>query len=190
MEPCAQAQGCGGHVHRDMVAVIRCVCRHGWRDTLVEHTRPHHHHDRSPLLPSRCSSSRWRRSPAGAGQHLCQRLLAGRGLWSGTSWRTWETSAPSCRFSIFLCRKWWTKCGFFSSHGLAGSSKSSSSCPSRAVLKAPQVVEQLVEVPTIVSYSAQCRADRKHPCSACSWSSSSRFSPRTGFNRVRLRADH
>ena len=32
---------------------------------------------------------------------------------------------------------------------------SSSSCPSRAVLRAPQVVEQLVEVPTIVSYSVE-----------------------------------
>ena len=31
---------------------------------------------------------------------------------------------------------------------------SSSSCPSRAVLGAPQVVEQLVEVPAIVSYSS------------------------------------
>ena len=31
---------------------------------------------------------------------------------------------------------------------------SSSSCPSRVVLKAPQAVEQLVVVPTIVSYSS------------------------------------
>ena len=30
---------------------------------------------------------------------------------------------------------------------------SSSSCPSRAVLKAPQVVEQLVEVPTVLSHA-------------------------------------
>ena len=28
-----------------------------------------------------------------------------------------------------------------------------SSCPSREVLKAPQVVEQLVEVPTVLSYA-------------------------------------
>ena len=41
---------------------------------------------------------------------------------------------------------------------------SSSSCPSRAVLRAPQVLEQLVEVPTIVfllfAPAAQSRADR------------------------------
>ena len=37
--------------------------------------------------------------------------------WGGTSWKTWELSAHSCRFSIFLCRRWWTTwrtpCGFW-----------------------------------------------------------------------------
>ena len=26
--------------------------------------------------------------------------------WSGTSWSTWRTSAPSCRFLMLLCRRW------------------------------------------------------------------------------------
>ena len=55
-----------------------------------------------------CSSSRPRKSLAGACQHLRLRLLAGRCVWSGTSWRTWEPSARSCRFSILLCRRRWT----------------------------------------------------------------------------------
>ena len=41
----------------------------------------------------------------------------------------------------------------------------------------------------VLLFPAQCRADRRHPCSAWSWSSSSRFSPRTGFSSVRLRAN-
>ena len=28
----------GGRVHRDTAPIIRCICRLGWRDTLVEHT--------------------------------------------------------------------------------------------------------------------------------------------------------
>ena len=46
-----------GHVQRD-VAIIRCTCRHGWTDTLVErtsqkhHHHNHHHHPSSPCSPS------------------------------------------------------------------------------------------------------------------------------------------
>ena len=39
---------------------------------------------------------------------------------------------------------------------------SSSSCPSRAVLNEPQLVEQLVEVPTIISYSSLQRITEQH----------------------------
>ena len=39
---------------------------------------------------------------------------------------------------------------------------SSSSCPSRAVLNEPQLVEQLVEVPTIISYSSLLRTTEQH----------------------------
>ena len=53
-----------------------------------------------------------------------------------------------------------------------------SSCPSRAFLRVPQVVEQLVEVPTVLSDRG---ADRRHSSSSWSWS---RFSPRTEFNSV------
>ena len=65
---------------------------------------------------------------------------------------------------------------------------SSSSCPSRAVLKAPQVVEQLVEVPTIVSYSslqqrsAEQIVDTPVPRGRCRRRQG--FSPWTGFNSV------
>ena len=56
-----------------------------------------------------------------ASQHLCPRLLAGRCLWCLWCLRTWDLSARSCRFWIFLCRRWWTTwrttwrtpCGFW-----------------------------------------------------------------------------
>ena len=35
--PCAQAQGRGGHVHRDMAPIIKCTRALGWTDTLVQH---------------------------------------------------------------------------------------------------------------------------------------------------------
>ena len=61
----------------------------------------------------------------------------------------------------------------------------------RAVVSEPQLVEQLVEVPTVLSYSfapaADCRADHRFsgsgPWRRCSWRSS-RSSPRTGFSSV------
>ena len=49
--------------------------------------------DRSPLLPSQ-SSSVSKASPAGAGQHLCLRSLAGRNVWSGTPWSTGSRACP------------------------------------------------------------------------------------------------
>ena len=68
-------------------------------------------------------------------------------------------------------------------------------CPPRAartVLRAPQMAEQLVDVPTVVSYSSlqqlYCRADRRHSCSgSCrrgGASRSSRSTPRTEFSSV------
>ena len=48
--------------------------------------------------------------PPGACQHLCLRSLAGRRFWCGTLWNTWRMSAPLCRSSMLLCRRWWTQC--------------------------------------------------------------------------------
>ena len=56
----------------------------------------------------------------------------------------------------------------------------------------PQMVEQLVDVPTVLSYAlpaADSRAARQHSSSASWWSSFSWFSPRTGVNCVCGRAD-
>ena len=64
-------------------------------------------------------------------------------------------------------------------------------CPhraSRTVLRAPQTADQLVEVPTITSYSSLLqRTMEQNVDHSSSWSwrakrRSSRFSPRTGFN--------
>ena len=85
---------------------------------------------------------------------------------SGTPWSTSSTSSvvrPWCRFSTLLCCRWWNSCPTCS-----GSSTGSRLSPSRSskcrrfflrtslfarFLRDPQPAEQLVEVPTIVSYS-------------------------------------
>ena len=59
---------------------------------------------------------------------------------------------------------------------------SCSPCPSRSPIPEPQSVEQLVEVPTVLSF-ADRRADRRHSSSSWSWQAAcSRFFPRSEFN--------
>ena len=97
---------------------------------------------------------------------------------------------PSCRYSILLCRGWWTECwSSFVSWTCRLPSRLSKypRCPrrpSRTVLHDPQMAEQLVEVPTVLSYAllqrhggrrslqwlvaAFCGTERRHS-SSCSW---------------------
>ena len=86
----------------------------------------------SPTLRTVLSCRRRRRwcstTPYGDRSHPEQGLARSTSLWatracwsrlgslscrlgcSGTTWRTQVTSAPSCRYSLFLCRRWWTQC--------------------------------------------------------------------------------
>ena len=80
-------------------------------------------------------------------------------------------SCPWFKFWIFLCRRWWNswwtssdssiRCVLF----LSRLSKCPSLCPPRAartVLCAPQLAEQLVDVPTLISFSSFQRTMEQH----------------------------
>ena len=91
--------------------------------------------------------------------HLCLRSLSGRARWCGTSWKISAPPARSCRFSIFLCRRWLetlqTPCGSWISRLPSRLSK----CPRSLALRVHRVLlflsrrrrKQLVEVPTVLS---------------------------------------
>ena len=114
--------------------------------------------DAGPKQPGkRCSSSCLTKTPQGCGPGR-------RNGFSGTPWSTLSISSalrPWCRYSTLLCRRWWNSCR-------TSCVSSTSSClipeqvievpkiftedvPVRTVLRDTQLVEQLVEVPTIVS---------------------------------------
>ena len=121
--------------------------------------------DRSPKQPGkRCSSSYLTKTPHGCGPRFLPSLCR-RNESSGTPWSTLSTSSavrPWCRSSTFLCRRWWNSCKTCSSSSTNSRPFPSREVPKiftedvlmRAVLRDTQLVEQLVEVPTIVSYSS------------------------------------
>ena len=94
--------------------------------------------DRSPLLPSGSSASSSRRSLAGGGNPV---WVSRRGRRHGFCGKPWSrSSSPSypCRWSTFLCRRWWTSCrksSSSSSHCLLLPSRLSK-CP-RSLLRTP-----------------------------------------------------
>ena len=118
--------------------------RSGWGEHEMNYTAktppsplPHHH----PTHPSR-SSSALRKSPVGAGQHLCLRLLAGK---SGCSGKILDAPVPQLvdsTMDFFRCLDL-----PFAEQVVDVPTISSSSRPSHAVLLEPQMVEQLVDVP-------------------------------------------
>ena len=84
-----------------------------------------------------------------------------RWVCSGTTWSTWQTAAPSCRFSMLLCRSRGISCSRCSV-SWTRRWQSRRSLPKISLdrirqrlveLRLPQVVEQLVEVPTVLSPS-------------------------------------
>ena len=110
------------------------------------------------LLPSRSSSACTTKSPAGGG-HLVRVSRQGRkSRSSGTPWSSLPTSLPWCRSSTYLCRRWWTNWCSSSptprspSKVIAVPKISQDSIPQRLLLSEPQLAEQLVEVPTVVSH--------------------------------------
>ena len=158
-------------------------------------------------VPRTSRRARWwpgvRKSPAGAGQHLCLRSLAGRSVCSGTTWKISVPSARSCRFSIFLCRRWWTTwrtpCGSWISRWRAGYRSAQDllltvsfafSCSSTAVSRT--VCRNADRAVSYAHRFADRGADRWHSSSS---GSCSRFSPTTEFNSyaflsgTRFRAD-
>ena len=120
-----------------------------------------------PLLRRRSSSCLTMKTP----RRECGRPAwpSRRDLRNGSSCAPWSTSPTWCpwsRSSIFLCCR--PDVGGVAAprfpHPRAGyrsATISASPCHSRKVLIAPQTAEQLVEVPTIVSFSsaAHCRAN-------------------------------
>ena len=101
-----------------------------------------------------------RHQPPG-GQHRCLRCCRRSGFSSAPRSR----SSTQCRWSHWfmrLCRRWWNIWWTFSHLSISMlpsrlSKYPRSCCPPRAartVLRAPQTADQLVEVPTIISYSS------------------------------------
>ena len=118
------------------------------------------HGDRRKEQPGgQCSSRRWRKSPAGAGQRLCLRLLAGRSGSSGPPWSILPTLHRWCKFSMSCAADGGQPEGYFSQlldrpmaeQVFAVPKISLVFCPSRASLRQPQMAEQVVEVPTVLS---------------------------------------
>ena len=69
----------------------------------------------------------------------------------GTPWSSWANSLPWCRSSMLLYRSWLTSRWTCSRLVIEVPKISCPSRPLRAVLMEPQIAEQLVDVPTIVS---------------------------------------
>ena len=102
------------------------------------------------------------------GRGLTASLASGRkSRSSGTPWSTLSTSCavvPRCKFSLHLCRRWWnscwTSCAFFDT--LLPVCEQVIEVPKillddvlvRIAVHDTQLAEQLVEVPTIVSFSS------------------------------------
>ena len=137
---------------------------------------------------------RRRLSPKGAGQHLCLRL---RGFW-GMLWGIFP-----CLHSMFLCRRWWISCrtlssSFVCSHLiLSRLSKYPRSfrCPharGRAGAAAGGTAGGSADDHILFLVTADCGALRRHS-SSWWWRTkfwSSRFSPKTAFNRVAFQKTH
>ena len=106
------------------------------------------------------SGRTWVRHQPPSGQHRCLRCCRRSGLSSAP----WSRSSTLCLWSrcfTTLCRRWWNSWWTFSHLSISvlpsRLSKYPRSCPPRAartVLRGPQTADQLVEVPTIISYSS------------------------------------
>ena len=132
------------------------------------------------------------------GRHLLLRCGHSWGF-CGTPRRTWTTSCRSCRSSMCLCHSWgtgwWTSCGRSMrrrlSSRLSTCPRSLDRVPQRSVCRRSWRAEQLVEVPTIVSYSSPQQRTAKQTIDIPvphgrgdrgGGEVSTRFTPRTGFN--------
>ena len=117
-------------------------------------------------LPSWSSSASTKKSPAVGGQRR-SRTLCRRTRWRGTPWSTGSKRAPSCRSSMLLCRRWgdWLVAVLKAFDfpvpeqviKAPKKSKSSRRCrvpDFRFVPMEHQTGEQLVEMPTVVSFSS------------------------------------
>ena len=112
-------------------------------------------------------------SPKGASQHLCLRLLAGSHGFRGTPWTRSSTPFLGYRRSMVLCRLWWELLvdvlQLFDALMPVAEQVIDvpkifiERIPPRTSVREPQLADQLVEVPTIVSFSSLQRdygADR------------------------------
>ena len=168
--PCCGMSGCPSLWHRrrplttalNEVSGATCMKPHGDRGPPVQRPRTMLYGARRRVWPGILSSSRCTRTNSGA-RGLTGSTRSGRKAgYSGTPWNRLSTPCSSPRRLMFLCRRWmsnWWRC--------AGSSmcvfpSRSSKCPRshlarpcrRRVRFAEQTAEQLVEVPTIISYSS------------------------------------
>ena len=113
--------------------------------------------------------------PRGACQHLSLRSLAGRHGFCGMSWNIFPSLHRWCKFSLYLCRRWWISCrtlsnSFVRSHlfpeqVIEVPKILPFDVPLRTAVRVPQLAEQLVEVPSIICFclvAADCGAARRH----------------------------
>ena len=116
-----------------------------------------HDHDPGPPTPSHCSSA-LKKSPARRGRTGCLLCPGRRSGYSGAPCSRSSILSLRCRLSTILRRRWWNSCQTSSifcvlSH-LILSRVSKRGRPLRTSVREPQLVEQLVVVQTIVSFSS------------------------------------
>ena len=128
-------------------------------------TSTRRHGDRSPLLPSRSSSSSSRKSPAGCGRPVWSSRGGRKSGSSGTLWSILRTFAPMVQILDVPVPQMVDQLvdvlklfdNSVPEHVIDVPKVSQDAIPQRTVLCEPQLAEQLVEVPTVPFFR---RADR------------------------------
>ena len=103
-------------------------------------------------LPSPHSARRWQ----GPGERHQMQRLSPKGGFCGMLWDIFP-----CLHLMFLCRRWWISCPTLK-QVIEVPKILPFDVPMRTAVRVPQLAEQLVEVPTIISYSSFQRTVEHH----------------------------